>query len=168
MDLDCLQKPRHRALLCRETIIDTSQCALKQRPRAGISHNKLVAKLASAMNKPYNQTVVPARALAPLMATLPLRKIRGLGGKWGAALDAAGCSSAGDVQALPYPHLLVLMGGNPKRAEYAFPRDWTCGLIVGGRACRPAQAKRAKKIGEKKTTPWRCVQVGCSLSARVE
>ena len=34
---------------------------------AGISHNKLLAKLASAMNKPNKQTIVPTHALTGLM-----------------------------------------------------------------------------------------------------
>jgi DNA polymerase eta len=48
---------------------------------AGIAPNKLLAKLASAMNKPYKQTVVTPRAIPGLMQDFPMKKIRNLGGK---------------------------------------------------------------------------------------
>lgn len=84
------------------------------------------------MNKPYNQTVIPARAVPALLATFPLRKIRGLGGKWGTALEGAGCVSAGDASALPYADLLALMAGDVKRAECGAPQLHlaTCKPIV--------------------------------------
>lgn len=56
---------------------------------AGVAHNKMLAKLASARNKPNQQTLVPAACVPGIMRGLPLGKIRGLGGKLGAALCAA-------------------------------------------------------------------------------
>ena len=56
---------------------------------AGVAHNKMLAKLASARNKPNQQTLVPATCVPGIMRGLPLGKIRGLGGKLGAALCAA-------------------------------------------------------------------------------
>lgn len=67
---------------------------------AGISHNKILSKIASAMNKPNNQTVVPVHAVAKVMTSLPLKKIRNFGGGVGQKLEALGCSTAADVQAL--------------------------------------------------------------------
>lgn len=55
---------------------------------AGIAHNKMLAKLSSARNKPDKQTIVPASAVAALMATIPVKEIRGLGGKLGDAVLA--------------------------------------------------------------------------------
>jgi hypothetical protein len=55
----------------------------------GVSHNKMLAKLASAQNKPNKQTIVPSSGIALLMKTLPLRSIRGLGGKFGAEVVRA-------------------------------------------------------------------------------
>lgn len=83
---------------------------------AGISHNKLVAKLASAMNKPNNQTIVPYRAVPGIMATLPMKKIRNFGGKVGQALEQLGCKMAADVQAVPMD-TLVAKFGSQQRAE---------------------------------------------------
>ena len=50
---------------------------------AGVAHNKILAKLASGMHKPMQQTVVPAAATAPLLHDLPIPKLRQLGGKFG-------------------------------------------------------------------------------------
>jgi DNA polymerase eta len=47
----------------------------------GVAANKLLAKLASAMHKPNQQTVIPLRAVAGLMRELPLTKIGKMGGK---------------------------------------------------------------------------------------
>jgi DNA polymerase eta len=55
---------------------------------AGIAHNKMWAKLASSRNKPNKQTIVPASAVPALMGTIPLKEIRGLGGKLGDAVLA--------------------------------------------------------------------------------
>jgi DNA polymerase IV len=45
----------------------------------GIACNKVVAKLAAAARKPDAQTVVAPRAVEAWIATLPLRKVWGLG-----------------------------------------------------------------------------------------
>ncbi|KAF4317771.1 hypothetical protein G195_006182 [Phytophthora kernoviae 00238/432] len=53
----------------------------------GIAGNKLIAKLASPLNKPNGQVVVAPRFVAALMKDLPMRKVRGLGGKLGKQLE---------------------------------------------------------------------------------
>lgn len=53
----------------------------------GIAHNKMLAKLASAKNKPNKQTFVLQRQVEPLMRQVPLAKIRFLGGKLGNLLS---------------------------------------------------------------------------------
>lgn len=53
----------------------------------GVAGNKLVAKLASPLNKPNGQVVVAPRFVADLMKSLPMRKVRGLGGKLGKQLE---------------------------------------------------------------------------------
>ncbi|OQR91975.1 hypothetical protein THRCLA_08831 [Thraustotheca clavata] len=49
----------------------------------GIATNKLLAKLASPINKPNGQTIIPHRSVAYFMQTFRVDKIRGLGGKLG-------------------------------------------------------------------------------------
>ncbi|XP_013595475.1 DNA polymerase eta isoform X1 [Brassica napus] len=54
---------------------------------AGIAHNKMLAKLASGMNKPAQQTVVPYAAVEELLSSLPIKKMKQLGGKLGTSLQ---------------------------------------------------------------------------------
>ena len=52
-------------------------------PSAGIAHCKILAKLASGLHKPSQQTLVTAAAVPELLADLPIPKLRQLGGKFG-------------------------------------------------------------------------------------
>jgi DNA polymerase eta len=53
---------------------------------AGISHNKVLAKLVCGLHKPNQQTVLPMSQVDRLFDTLPLKKLRNLGGKLGASV----------------------------------------------------------------------------------
>ncbi|KAL5977624.1 hypothetical protein ACLOJK_041522 [Asimina triloba] len=65
---------------------------------AGIAHNKMLAKLASGMNKPAQQTVVPSFCVEDLLASLPVKKMKQLGGKLGSSLQSdLGVSTVGDL-----------------------------------------------------------------------
>ena len=48
----------------------------------------MLAKLASARNKPNKQTIVTLRATDEMLASLPMRSIRGLGGKLGESVES--------------------------------------------------------------------------------
>ncbi|CAM6096420.1 unnamed protein product [Calypogeia fissa] len=77
----------------------------------GIATNKLLAKIASAKNKPDRQTVIPPRAVPGLMQTIPLKKMRLLGGKLGEELTQKwGFSTAGDAQGLSITTLVGCFG----------------------------------------------------------
>lgn len=66
----------------RQKVFDT----LSYTVSAGIAHNKTLAKLASALHKPNQQTFVLKRHVAPWMRQVSFRKIRFLGGKLGGML----------------------------------------------------------------------------------
>ncbi|XP_042527962.1 DNA polymerase eta isoform X1 [Dipodomys spectabilis] len=53
---------------------------------AGISHNKVLAKLACSLNKPNRQTLVSHGSVPKLFSQMPIHKIRSLGGKLGASV----------------------------------------------------------------------------------
>ncbi|XP_062952382.1 DNA polymerase eta isoform X1 [Cynocephalus volans] len=53
---------------------------------AGISHNKVLAKLACGLNKPNRQTLVSHGSVPQLFSHMPIHKIRSLGGKLGASV----------------------------------------------------------------------------------
>ncbi|KAG9327668.1 hypothetical protein KVV02_006372 [Mortierella alpina] len=50
---------------------------------AGVANNKLLAKLGSGMNKPFQQTIILPKFVPDLLHGLKLKKIRNLGGKFG-------------------------------------------------------------------------------------
>ncbi|XP_071963079.1 DNA polymerase eta-like [Antedon mediterranea] len=54
----------------------------------GIAYNKMLAKLSCGINKPNKQTITPHTSVENLFKTLPIRKIRNLGGKLGHMLVA--------------------------------------------------------------------------------
>ncbi|KAI0497936.1 hypothetical protein KFK09_021175 [Dendrobium nobile] len=65
---------------------------------AGIAHNKMLAKLASGMHKPAQQTIVPSSAVKDLLASLPVKKMKQLGGKLGSSLqNDLGVNTVGDL-----------------------------------------------------------------------
>ncbi|XP_070697140.1 DNA polymerase eta [Pempheris klunzingeri] len=65
---------------------------------AGISHNKVLAKLACGLNKPNRQTVLPLDSVTELFSSLPISKIRNLGGKMGVSItETLGVENMGDL-----------------------------------------------------------------------
>ncbi|XP_076831336.1 DNA polymerase eta isoform X2 [Brachyhypopomus gauderio] len=65
---------------------------------AGISHNKVLAKLACGLNKPNRQTILPLGSVPELFRTLPISKIRNLGGKLGASItETLGVENMGEL-----------------------------------------------------------------------
>lgn len=65
---------------------------------AGVAHNKMLAKLASAMNKPAQQTVVPQSSVEGLLEYFPIKKMKQLGGKLGTSLQSdLGVNTVGDL-----------------------------------------------------------------------
>ncbi|XP_056147411.1 DNA polymerase eta [Lampris incognitus] len=83
-------------------IVEEMRAAVEQhtgfRCSAGISHNKVLAKLACGLNKPNRQTVLPLDSVTELFNTLPISKIRNLGGKLGASIaETLGVGNMGEL-----------------------------------------------------------------------
>lgn len=65
---------------------------------AGISHNKILAKLACGLHKPNRQTILPPNAVSELYSSLPVKKVRNLGGKFGdVVIESLNCNVMGDL-----------------------------------------------------------------------
>ncbi|KAK2661873.1 hypothetical protein Ddye_000447 [Dipteronia dyeriana] len=80
---------------------------------AGVAHNKMLAKLASALNKPAQQTVVPFSSVKGLLESLPVKKMKQLGGKLGASLqNDLGANTVGDLLKFSEGKLQELYGVN--------------------------------------------------------
>ncbi|XP_056693941.1 DNA polymerase eta isoform X3 [Spinacia oleracea] len=65
---------------------------------AGIAHNKMLAKLASGLNKPAQQTIVPSASVKGFLGPWPIKKMKQLGGKLGDSLQIdLGINTVGDL-----------------------------------------------------------------------
>ena len=78
-----------RSLIFRKTKLTAS---------AGIGPNKLIAKIASDLNKPNGQREVTAEEVPEFMAALPVRKLWGIGAVTEQKLEKLGVSTCADLQ----------------------------------------------------------------------
>ncbi|XP_051125403.1 DNA polymerase eta isoform X2 [Andrographis paniculata] len=100
---------------------------------AGIAHNKMLAKLASGMNKPSQQTIVPQSSVEKLLESLPVKKMKQLGGKLGTSLQVdLGVNTVGDLLKFSNQKLQELYGINTGTWLWNIARG-VCGLEVEGR-----------------------------------
>jgi DNA polymerase-4 len=76
----------------------------------GIAPNKLLAKIASDMDKPDGLTILSAEDLAPRVWPLPARKLPGVGPKTEARLAAFGVKTIGELAQTPVPTLVEQFG----------------------------------------------------------
>jgi DNA polymerase IV len=89
----------------------------------GAAGNKLVAKIASDLNKPDGLTLVTPETLHSILDPLPVRRLPGLGGKTGLRLEAAGVHTLGELRVAPDEHLSPIFG---RHAQHI--RDRAAGL----------------------------------------
>src|SRR5207237_3284760 len=77
---------------------------------AGIAPNKLIAKIASEINKPNGQFEVKPEHVANFMKDLPVRKIWGIGEKSERKLEGLGIKTCGELQRFSRSELVDLFG----------------------------------------------------------
>uniref|UniRef100_A0A2Z5U652 DNA polymerase eta n=1 Tax=Reticulitermes speratus TaxID=60591 RepID=A0A2Z5U652_9NEOP len=97
-----LQDPAQLRLAVAGVIVEEMRAAVYQqtgfRCSAGISHNKILGKLACGLHKPNRQTVLPQAGVMELYKTLPIRKVRNLGGKFGCVvMEQLDCEVMADL-----------------------------------------------------------------------
>ncbi|HYW54028.1 MAG TPA: DNA polymerase IV [Dongiaceae bacterium] len=90
---------------------------------AGVATGKMVAKIASDVNKPNGLTVVPPGTEAAFLAPMPVGRLWGIGPKTQPRLESAGIRTIGDVAALDDRWLYDLFGRGG-----AFYRDLARGV----------------------------------------
>jgi len=90
-----------RGTIFRETKLTSS---------AGIGPNKLIAKIASEMNKPNGQFEVKPKEVPGFMQELPVRKIWGIGEKTERKMEELGVKTCGELQRFSRPELINLFG----------------------------------------------------------
>ncbi|HUA88054.1 MAG TPA: DNA polymerase IV, partial [Steroidobacteraceae bacterium] len=76
----------------------------------GVAPNKLVAKIASDLDKPDGLTVVRPEDVHRVLDPLSVRKLPGLGRKTGAKVEAAGIATLGALRSAPDAVLWPLFG----------------------------------------------------------
>jgi len=77
---------------------------------AGIGPNKLIAKIASEINKPNGQFEVTPEQVPEFMEKLPVRKIWGIGEKTERKLEELGAKTCSELQRFSRPELVDLFG----------------------------------------------------------
>ena len=76
----------------------------------GVAPNKLVAKIASELDKPDGLTVVPQEGIREVLDPLSVRRLPGLGRKTGARVEAAGIHTLGELRSAPDALLWPIFG----------------------------------------------------------
>ena len=77
---------------------------------AGIGPNKLIAKIASDLNKPNGQCEVAPEDVEEFMHDLPVRKLWGIGAVTEQKLDSLGVKTCADLQGFSRPQLVEHFG----------------------------------------------------------
>ena len=67
----------------------------------GVSHNKLLAKLASEMNKPDGLAVIRPTEVTTILDPMPVRRLHGIGVKTAARLEEQGIHTLGQLRRAP-------------------------------------------------------------------
>ncbi|KAJ0067116.1 hypothetical protein NL108_012800 [Boleophthalmus pectinirostris] len=96
------QYPSEVQLTLGAVIVEEMRAAVEKdtgfRCSAGIAHNKVLAKLACGLNKPNRQTILPMDSVPELFNSLPISKIRNLGGKLGTSItETLGIENMGEL-----------------------------------------------------------------------
>jgi DNA polymerase-4 len=81
----------------------------------GVAHNKLLAKLASEMNKPDGLTVIGPDDIEAVLDPLPIRRMHGIGNKTAARVEEQGLYTLGQLRRAPESVLWPLFGRDTRR-----------------------------------------------------
>ena len=76
----------------------------------GVAPNKLVAKIASELQKPDGLTAVPYEKIREVLDPLSVRRLPGLGRKTGARVEAVGIHTLGELRGAPDALLWPIFG----------------------------------------------------------
>jgi DNA polymerase-4 len=81
----------------------------------GVASNKLVAKIASELEKPDGLTVITPDNLHAVLDPLSVRRLPGLGRKLGERVEAAGIATLGELRRAPDTRLWPIFGRDAQR-----------------------------------------------------
>jgi DNA polymerase IV len=83
----------------------------------GVAPNKLVAKIASDLDKPDGLTVVPQEMIRDVLDPLSIRRLPGLGRKTGTRVEERGIRTLGELRAAPDAVLWPIFGRYTQRVR---------------------------------------------------
>lgn len=115
---NCDQTPERLAYAIKQRIQDETglTCSI------GIGPNKLLAKLASDMNKPDGLTLLTESNIKEKVWPLPVRRLLGVGPKTEARLTALGIKTIGELAGVPLANLQMHFGDFHGRDLYESAR----------------------------------------------
>ncbi|WP_189010516.1 DNA polymerase IV [Deinococcus malanensis] len=106
------QGPRSATLIAREIRRLVRDRTGGLTVSAGVSFNKMLAKIGSSMNKPDGLTVILPDEADALIARLPVREFYGIGPVTAARLEGMGVSTGADLRRLPLAELTATFGAH--------------------------------------------------------
>ncbi len=139
------------ARLLKQRIRDTTGLTAS----AGVSTNKMLAKLASAMEKPDGLTVIAPGQAAALLDELPVARLPGVGPATARRLAALGLTTCHDLAAYPAAGLAAALGRAGTRL----------GELARGEDTRPVRPDRPRKSVGAETTFDRDLRDPAALDA---
>jgi DNA polymerase-4 len=108
----------------------------------GVSVNKLLAKIASDLDKPDGLRTIRPEDAADLLAPMPVSVLRGIGAAAAAKLDRLSIRTCADLRTAPLAQVRAALG---QQAELIVEQSW-------GRDARAvASGRAAKSIGQSRT-----------------
>ena len=109
---------------------------------AGVSTNKLIAKLASDQNKPDGLTVIPPGREAAFVQTLSVRRLHGVGPVTAGRLEAMGLHSVAS---------LAVCSREELAAEFKSSADWLLAMAHGIDERPVREDRQRKSLGAERT-----------------
>jgi DNA polymerase-4 len=111
----------------------------------GIGPNKLLAKLASSLNKPDGLTLIPKDKVKEILSPLEVTKLCGIGDKTAKILSSFGVHTLGELASYPVEILKRKFGKNG---------EWLH-LVANGIDCSPVISQNIpeKSMGHERTLP---------------
>ncbi len=83
----------------------------------GVSHNKLLAKIASDLKKPDGLCIIAPEEVSEVLDPLPIRRLSGIGAKTAARLEECGLHTFGQLKVAPDAVLWPLFGRYTQRVR---------------------------------------------------
>ena len=135
---DCQQCHGSATLIARE-ICQRIEKEVGVTASAGVAPNKFLAKIASDWRKPNGQFVITPDEIDAFVATLPVKKIFGVGKVTAARLHNLGVDTCGDLQKLELTELAEKFGSFG-------PRLYQLSRGIDNRAVKPDRRRKSLSV----------------------